>query len=288
MRLRNILFLLLFSSAFQAQLLWEVKAPKSKNVSYIFGTHHLVSAEFLNEIPKVFSSFNKSDVIVGEIVLNNIDFASRIQTVAKMPKDTTYNDLLSAEEYELVNSELLKTLKLGLKELGMLQPQFILTLYSASIHKSIDNEQNEHYLDSYFQHVGVEKNKEIIGLETVDQQIDLLFKSFTIKRQAELLVETIKHNDKAVAQIEELNALYKAGKLDELYKMSSEKNHSFDFSAFEMERLLDARNTAWAETLDALMREKKCFVAVGALHLPGENGLLKLLRSKGFRIKALN
>jgi uncharacterized protein len=280
------LFLFIYLSA-QAQLLWEVKAPRSKNVSYIFGTHHLISADYLKNIPKVFNAFNASETVVGEIVLNNIDFTSKMQTMAMMPKDTTYNDLLNDEDYELVNAELLKTFKIGLKELGALQPQLILTLYTAAMHKSLSESENENYLDSYFQHAATEKGKEVMGLESVDEQIDMLFKGFSLKRQAQLLVETLKNRDNALQEVKKLNELYKTGNLDALYNMAKAGNNSFDFNAFELNRMLDQRNIAWVETLDSLLREKSCFVAVGALHLPGEQGIIKLLRKKGFKVKAL-
>ena len=280
------LFLFIYVTV-QAQLLWEVKAPRSKNVSFIFGTHHLVSADYLKKIPKVFNAFNASDVVVGEIILNNIDFATLMQSMAMMPAGTTYNDLLSDEDYELVNAELIKTFKIGLKELGAMQPQLLLTLYTAAMHKSLSDSDNENYLDSYFQHAATEKGKEVLGLESAEYQIDMLFGQFSLKRQAELLVETIKHRDIALQQIQRLNDFYKSGNIEALYNMAKNSSNSFDLNALELERMLDTRNNAWAETLNDLLREKSCFVAVGALHLPGEQGIIKLLRKKGFKVKAL-
>ena len=51
-----------------------------------------------------------------------------------------------------------------------------------------------------------------------------------------------------------------------------------------MAALLDNRNQKWAEMLPAQMQEKPLFIAVGALHLPGENGMINLLRQKGYQV----
>ena len=49
--------------------------------------------------------------------------------------------------------------------------------------------------------------------------------------------------------------------------------------------MLDARNLNWINKIDGLISTKKCFVIVGALHLYGENGLINLLKKRGYKVK---
>ena len=92
---KNILILFLLSlslTATQAQLLWKVTGNGLKHPSYLFGTHHLISIQFLDSVPGLFKAFNNCDVMVGEMVINNIDATAKIQQAAIMPNHVKINE----------------------------------------------------------------------------------------------------------------------------------------------------------------------------------------------------
>jgi len=268
----------------QAQLLWKVTGKGLKNPSYLFGTHHLISIQFLDSIPGLFKAFNNCETIVGEMVINNIDATSKIQQAAIMPDHKRINDLLNADEYKLVDTELKSVLKLGLKDVSVLNPTLVLTMYEMEIYKKLTGFKEGSQSDSYFQLVATEKGKKVIGLENIDQQISFLYGTESLKRQADILVETIKKKDSILTEMMLMNKLYKSGKLDKLIDLSKGKGNITDMTPEEYTKLVDNRNADWMTKLPDYFKQSSCFVAVGAMHLGGKNGLIKLFEKEGYRV----
>lgn len=281
-----LLFSLLLISALQAQLLWKVSGNGLKHPSYLFGTHHLIPIQFLDSVPGLFKAFNECDVVVGEIVLNNIDATEKIQQAAIMPDQLKIKDLLNDDEYKLVDTELKSVLKLGLKNLSIMNPTLVLTMYEIEIYKKLTGFTDNDQSDSYFQQVAAEKDKRVVGLETVDQQISFLYSNDSLERQADILVESIRRKDDVLKEMIQLNKLYKEGKINELVDLSKKKDIT-SMTTEEYTKLVDKRNLDWMTKLPTYFRESSSFVAVGALHLGGKNGLIKLLEKKGFKVKAV-
>jgi uncharacterized protein YbaP (TraB family) len=287
---KNILLvfsLFLSLTAVHAQLLWKVSGNGLKHSSYLFGTHHLIPIQFLDSVPGLFKAFNECDVVVGEMVMNNIDATTKIQQAAVMPDKTRINDLLNDDECKLVDQELKSVLKFGLKDVSIMNPSLILTMYEIEIYKKMTGFSEDKQSDSYFQLVASEKGKKVIGLETVDQQIAILFGNGSLERQADILVETIQEKDNVLNEMMQLNKLYKQGKLDELVDLSKRKDNITDMTVEEYAKLVDNRNADWMRKLPAYFKESSCFVAVGAMHLGGEKGLIRQLQKAGYRIKAV-
>ena len=287
---KNILILvtlLLSLSTLQAQLLWKVTGNGLKHPSYLFGTHRLIPIQFLDSVPGLFKAFNECNVVVGELALNNIDVASRIQKAAIMPDHTKIKDLLNDDEYKLVDSELKSVLRLGLKNLSIMNPSVIRTMYELEIYKRLTGYTDNKQSDSYFQLVAEEKGKKVVGLETVDQQIEILYGNGSLERQANILVETIQHKDKILKEMIQLAKLYKAGKLDELVELSKGQNNVSNMTEQEYSKLVDNRNMEWLKKLPVNMKESSSFIVTDALHLGGKNGLVKQLQKAGFKVKAV-
>ena len=287
---KTILLIVVLITSFsftQAQLLWKISGNGLKHPSYLFGTHHLIPIQFLDSIPGLFKAFNECETVVGEMVLNNIDVSAKIQQAAIMPDHKKIGDLLTPEEYKLVDNELKATLKFGLKEVSIMNPSLILTMYEMEKYKKLTGFSDDKQSDSYFQLVAVEKDKKILGLETIDQQIAILFGNGSLERQAKVLVESIRKKDSLLKEMIQLNKLYKAGKLNDLLLLSKGKGDITDMTDEEFKKMADDRNADWITKLPGMMRESSCFIAVGALHLPGQNGLLKLLEKEGYKVSSM-
>ena len=281
------LFITCISSATQAQLLWKVSGNGLKHPSYLFGTHHLIPIQFLDSVPGLYKAFNECDVVVGEIALNSIDATSRLQLAASMPHHTKMTDLLKGDQYEQVNKELKSVLKLGLKDLSMMNPTLILSLYEIELYKKATGLTDDTQSDSYFQLVAAEKDKKVVGLETIEQQIEVLYGNGTLERQAEILAETTLHKENLLKNMLHLDKLYKRGKLIELIELSKGTGRATDPTEEEYAKLVDNRNAAWMKKLPKFIKDEPCFVAVSALHLGGKNGLIKQLEKEGYRVKAV-
>lgn len=281
----SVLLILLCFQLSQAQLLWKITGKGLDKPSYLFGTHHLIPIQFLDSVPGLYPAFNQCDAVVGEMVMNNIDAASQIQKASVMPDSVSMKDLFSDADYEMVDNELRSVLKMGLKEMAILKPALIQTMYELELYKKMTGFNEDEQSDSYFQAVAYQKGKKVIGLETVEKQIEVLLGGDDLKREAELLVETIRNKDLIPESLIELNDLYKAGKIEELVEVAKEEDDKTNMTPEEYARLVDDRNFDWIAQLPAYMESAPCFIAVGALHLGGENGLVNQLKKAGYKVK---
>lgn len=277
-----ILFLLLLPA--NAQLLWKISGNGLKKSSYLFGTHHLVPISFLDSIPKVYKCFNRSEVVVSEFVMSAANMEDKVREAAMLPPNYVYTELLSDSDYHFVDSELKAVTKLSLNDVARLKPSMIANIYIVAYYQQLFPNDDDWQLDSFFQQVADRQGKKVVGLETIEDQIKLIYESQSIERQAFLLVGTLRGKDRITEELHELNAYYKKGNLAPLLQTYLNDSSEFAPTAQEKFLMLDARNLEWTKKLPDLLHKNSCFVAVGALHLVGENGLINLLRQKGYRV----
>jgi uncharacterized protein YbaP (TraB family) len=110
-----------------------------------------------------------------------------------------------------------------------------------------------------------------------------------MKDQIAMVADTVKHHGEMAGAIEELLTVYLKRDLRGLQDVNA-KYMALDDPALGdklMETLIDARNVRMVERMQARLKEGNAFVAVGALHLPGEIGILNLLGKKGYRVSVV-
>ena len=112
----------------------------------------------------------------------------------------------------------------------------------------------------------------------------MLLRSIPVERQAEILVKTIRNTKDIISENARLDSLYVSGNLDALYDMLIETE---DMTEAEKFLFVDERNIAWLSKIEEYIKQEPCFIAVGALHLPGNDGLINLLRKAGYKVKAV-
>lgn len=285
---KSLFFLIVFltiSSFLSAQLLWKISGNGLKQPSYLFGSHHLISIQFLDSVPGLFKAFNECKTVVGEIVIDNAEAVAFLQKAAIMPSKITISSLLTRDQYQLVDNELRNILHLGLKELDLMNPGLITILYETELYRQTTGYSADISLDSYFQLVAVYEGKNVKGLETIEKQVETLFSNKNLQHQAEELVHSIQHKDSILKKMSSVNQLYRKGKLEELASFSKKDEFLGDMSEEEYIQLLDARNEEWMKILPSLIKNSACFIVVGALHLPGEKGLVYQLQKLGYKVK---
>ena len=128
------------------------------------------------------------------------------------------------------------------------------------------------------------RGKPTYGLETMQEQI-AVFNSMSLDDQIVLLRDTVQNYHLAHSAMEDLTQAYLKRDLKALLALS-EKFKPQDARVYNamMDRLLTQRNINMAERMQTRLKEGNAFVAVGALHLPGDSGLLRLLANSGYRI----
>ena len=267
-----------------AQLLYEISGNGLTKSSYLFGTHHMVPVQTATKIPGLFRAFNDCSAVVGEFVDDNPEEMQRQILIASKMEESIFK-LLTPEEEVLIDSALQAELGLTLANVRYMRPNVIAMIYEMTVRERVlKSQMGDMAMDSYFQVAGSELGKAVYGLETVDDQLKMLLRSIPVERQAEILVETIRNTNDIITENSKLDSLYEKGDLEGLYEMLIETE---DMTEAEKFLLVDERNHDWLPKIEKHIKQESCFIAVGALHLPGNDGLINLLRKAGYKVKAV-
>ena len=140
-------------------------------------------------------------------------------------------------------------------------------------------------LDQGLQAEAMRRGKPVYGLETIDEQLDSVA-GFTEREHIALLASTVDDRAEVEAMFEQMTRFYLARDIASIYDlmMSPSWNIERDVVDSMMERLINARNLRMTERMIARLDEGAAFVAVGAMHLPGERGMLHLLERRGYTV----
>lgn len=286
-----LLFIFTLPVLVQAQvptkgLLYEVSGKGIKKPSYIFGTFHLLKSDYLKEVKGLEDAFNKTKGVVVEVDVKPEDIL--LITNAMVMPDKKLTDLLTQEEQNLLDGKLIEKTGMGIGMYNTIKPVGIVALLSvnmpAEVKSKIDAYQGDP-MDMYFMKRAKETGKTITGLETAAEQANILFGD-SLPKQVEALKKYIAHINDADTVTTQLVDNYFKHNLAALYKLSTQYNTDFATTA-DMDKLLATRNNRWLKALPALFKKEPQFIAVGALHLAGEEGLIYQLRKMGYTVKAV-
>lgn len=270
-------------------LLWRVSGNGLAKPSYLFGTHHIVPVSFLETVPGWQEAFESTEQTVGELDMRNMmELQAMIMQHAMMPAGVTYASLLNADDLALLNNKLISLVGVGLEQLGMLKPAMLSNLIVVSMYQQHFPEMaTSQSIDEFFQQQALLRSRPIVALDTFDSQVYALFGVNTIERQAELLMCLIHNPERGIEMIHRLHELYFAFDIKGLYALTNEEHEDDPCPPTEEERAALTRNRDLRniDRLSAIIQEKSSFVAVGALHLPGEDGLIEGLRRAGYTVE---
>jgi uncharacterized protein YbaP (TraB family) len=266
-------------------LLWEVTGNGLKQPSYLYGTYHLLNDSYLNSEPAVKQSFQQSK---GVVIETEIDSSAMMQMASKMiMTDNKISALLPPEEYTLVGKEVKRALGYDMALLDQMKPMTLLLMLSVLEYQKMEvlKQYQGKPLDIYFAQQGRTDGKKITSLETMEQQLDLLYNHYPVEKQAKQLVEYVKQKDTALQLQDHLTKLYFEEDLAGMWAASEAYNKLMGEE--DMAYMVDDRNKNWMMQLPEIMKQQSTFIAVGAMHLPGENGLIQLLQKAGYEVKPL-
>lgn len=284
-----VLFFCVALSA-NAQLLWKVSGNGLNQPSYIMGTHHLSPLSIMDSIAGMQKAMNETQQVYGELKMSEMQSPATMQEMQKkmmIESDTTLTSLLSPEDFATANKFCKENLMMDLTMAPKLKPAFLLNnVVVIAYIKHIGNFNPQEQLDTFFQTEATKKGKKVDGLETPAFQFDLLFNGYSLQRQAQLLMCTLNNIDTEVESLKRLTDAYMKQDLNAMLRLSEErKGNQCDPLPGEEDAMINNRNEAWALKLPAIMKTAPTFVAVGALHLPGEKGLLNLLKKQGYTVE---
>lgn len=261
-------------------LLWKISGKDLPKPSYLFGTIHMLCAEDAILSKNLKDIIASADEVYFEVDLDNMFEMLGVISKMKMRGDTTLHDLLSEKDYEKVKDYF--------ETKGSLLPFSMLETYKPILAASL-LEQNSLPCEStaMMEQVIMEEakrhEKKIRGLETMGYQAEVL-DGIPYKLQAEQLVAYVDNINKGIDDNKELNGMLEAYREQNLKKLEELMMKGEAGVQEYAEILLYKRNRNWIKKLKDLLPGKSLLIAVGAGHLPGENGVINLLRKAGYTV----
>lgn len=273
-----LLFLGLFSKA-EAQgnsLLWEITGNELKDTSYLFGTIHIRDKRVFDLGDSTYYAINRTKALYGELNLQDKAAMKEHASELMMPTGITLESLISAEDYLLIKKYCKKHIGIYAMLINKIKPIYI----SAVVSEDLLKKEKKKPLDLYLQDYAAKQGHTIGGIETFQEQLAVI-NLLSLQEQADMLVEQIKNIDEEKILMEHMLQLYLSESLDSLEILVQEDTLSPEFN----EAMLDARNKVMVQRMEIQMKNQSTFFAVGAAHLPGEKGLVLLLRKQGYTVR---
>lgn len=273
-------------------LLWEIKG-KGIKTSYLFGTVHIIPSEDFFWTPATLKTLHKSKQLIMEMDMSNVfAMAMEMMTLAPMKGDTTLEDLLPAEDYQYIKTYFEENggaQTMDFETLESWKPMLLQMQLLQNADSPIKNKPMKMY-EFELLALAKEKKMAIGGLETVADQMSV-FEGIPYKDQAMALLDAIRQKeqpDTAATKGKDPTAeIYQCYIDQDIEKMIEMTDDEFDEMANAEELLLIRRNNNWIPKIGKLAAKKTTFFAVGAAHLAGEQGVIKLLIKAGYTLTPL-
>jgi hypothetical protein len=277
------LFLVHATPAIARDFAWKITGKAG--VIYLVGSVHLLTKDFYPLSPTLEQAFAKSDVLVEEADLEELTSPQAQLTMlarSMLPAGQSLDTVVSRETFARV-SKRVEELGLPVEPLKRFKP-WALALMLASLEWQKAGFDAELGLDRHFYDRARQEGKTVQGLETAEYQISR-FDGIAKAQQERMLIETLSELDAEMANITSLTRSWKAGDADAVERVVLQE---LKRDPVMYQRLLVERNRNWMPKIEALAaRPGTAFVVVGAAHLVGPDGLLAMLRARGYRIEQM-
>lgn len=257
-------------------LLWKIEGNGLTKPSFIFGTVHMICQDQFVMPDKVKNALANTEQSYLEINLAAPDIAAQSQKY--MLTDKNLATQISREDYQYLDSLVKAKLKMDVAKFDQVKPMIIMAmLLQASFTCKVVSFESE------IIKLTKAANKTVSGLSTVEEQYSFMDKIFDAKDLGKYLKEM---NDI------EINKLFK--QLHEAYLKEDVKTmddllmgmNTSNPEAYK--QLLPVRNHLWADRIPAIIKEKPTLFAIGTGHLLGTEGVVYLLREKGYTVTPIH
>jgi uncharacterized protein YbaP (TraB family) len=272
--LTALLALILFPAFAQNSLLYKVSGKGLRHPGYLYGTIHLVCEGDLYLSPALKDALKQADSVYFEVDVNNVNQEEMMEGMMG-GEGYDMQQHFRPGDFERLKEYMEDSLGMDLDELRPMKPmvlQVILGMYSLGC-------TNPSSYETALNQLAAEHKKTVKGLETAADQI-AIFRSVPDSTQVNDLMELLNEPGKLKNSFNKIVAAYKRQDLDALYALRKESPES---PAME-EMLLSKRNRKWVPVIEKAMRHGRILVACGAMHLPGEEGLIALLKAQGYTV----
>ncbi len=274
------LFISLFSNAqeLEKSLLWKISGNGSKKPSYLFGTIHLTCDSSLDA--NTLNALEATEQLYLELDMDDKSIQMQMMKLMMMKDGAKLSTLLSPEDFKILDEFMKKNLNMSVKMFDSFKPFMISSMLFP---KMLDCKSQS--VESELMKITKEQNEEIFGLEKAEDQMKV-FDEISYQDQAEELLKTVKDNlEKDKKEFQEMITIYQNKDIEGMLKMMSDSDNKI--TSENQDILLNDRNKKWIPIMIKIIKDKPTFFGVGAGHLAGEEGVIKLLRKKGYKVEAV-
>ena len=264
------------SETFSQSLLWEIKGKELTQPSYLFGTIHLIGKDDFF-IPKgTKTRFESCEVLALEIDMDNPMEIVKM-TMAGMLGGKSLETQMDTVDYQRLKSFMLDTLGISTAEFNIAMRMQPMLASSLMYPKMIEGETVAY--EERFMKEAKKRDMNVVGLESVSDQMGAI-SDIPMEAQLEMLMAYVDSFDVQKAMFQELVDIYRAQDLPKLAAMMDDTEELGEFE----DVMLNNRNRKWIPKIEKLAKAKPTFIAVGAGHLWGEEGVIQLLQQEGYEV----
>jgi uncharacterized protein YbaP (TraB family) len=261
------------------------KATKGSGVVYLIGSIHVLTPDFYPLSPVLEAAFKDSDLLVEEVdMAEMLDPTAQLRVLSRgmLPADQSLDKLLSPSTLALVKKVTADLGPAGQPLMRFKPWMLAIALQGLELQKA--GYDPELGLDRHFYDQAKSAGKSVQGLETADYQISV-FDSMTMAEQDRMLAQTLKELATELASVGKLAAAWKSG---DVATVEGIMQAELKAEPQMYQRLLVDRNKAWLPKIEALFnRSGHALVVVGAAHLVGADGVIAMLKAKGYTVEQL-
>lgn len=259
-------------------LLWQVSGNGLAKPSYLFGTFHIMCKSDI-----VFSEHFKNALSASAQVYFEMDISDPKNTLGAIffmnMQTGTLKELYTAEEYRRVSVFFKDTLSMSLDYMQKWKPMML----EALIYPSLIPCKNASGVDMEILTLAKAQNKPIKGLETIEFQMSV-FDSIPYQIQAKSLLKTIDSIETYRGFFTKMVTIYKKQQVNKIMELIADTAYA---AAMDNDVMLKNRNENWVLQLKKTIPTTNIFLAVGAAHLFGKDGLIALLRKQGYTVQPI-
>ena len=281
----------------QAQILYRISGKGLESPSYIVGTYHLAPSSFADSIPGMHQAMEQTNQVCGELDMMDAfkpENAARLLKAQMLPEGVTLSSLFTAEQLERLNALLLEVMGSDLKDEAFAAQMEKMTPVALSTTLALNAYMKEtpsfnpmELIDNYFQMDALQNGKAVKGFETVDFQMGILFDT-PLEKQVSDLMCTVDNFEEAQKIAKRVTTSYFTQNLQQIEEVLEEESEvSCGTSEDDEETLIYNRNRNWVDMMPEMMAEQPTLFVVGAAHLCGEKGVLKLLEEAGYTVEGM-
>ena len=266
------------AQALENSLLWKISGNGLSKPSYLYGTIHITCDATLDK--NILSALDATKQLYLELDTDDPNMQAEMMGMVMMKDGKKISTLLSKEDYALVSDFVKTNSGMPLSMMDTMKPFIVSAMvYPAMLGCPMQSFEGE------LAKVSAEQKEEVYGLETVSEQMDV-FDVIPYEDQMKELVKMAKEGiDKSKGQFKLMMDAYARKDLNALMAMMNDAENPMYSDHNDV--LLTNRNKNWIPKIEKAAREKPTFFGVGAAHLAGDDGVIKLLRKKGYKVEAV-